>query len=103
LNDAGLDKLKMVKCERFVMLHQNSHDFSDVFREFLHDEDAEFRLRSLFWLSKRLERKDLEATLLAYVKSGTYFYDVVTWLGRLLYAPQSLRETFVRKLEQRVV
>lgn len=97
------DSADLVKVGFSWMLCQDSDDFSDAFRDFLHDDGAEFRLRSLFWLSKRLERDDLEAVLLVYVESGTYYYDVVTWLDRLLYAPGPLREAFVRRLEQGAV
>lgn len=85
------------------MQRQNSHDFSEVFRDFLHDENGGLRLRSLAWLSKRLEKGDLENLLRAYVESGTYYYDVVTWLDRLLYATPRLRESFVQKLVKEAV
>lgn len=93
------DSADLAKVAFSWMLHQDSYDFSDAFRDFLHDEDAGFRLRSLYWLSKRLEKADLEATLAAYVENGTYYYDIVTWLDRLLYAPRRLRDSFARKLQ----
>ena len=30
----------------------------------------------------------------------TYFYNVVYWLDKILYAPSPLRELFLRELEQ---
>jgi hypothetical protein len=93
------DSKDLVQVAFSWLLRQDSGDLAVGLREFLHDKDAEFRLPSLHWLSKRLEKSDLEATLQGYLESGTYYYDVVTWLDRLLYAPQRLRESFARKLE----
>jgi hypothetical protein len=94
------DSTNLVKVAFSWMLSQDSRDLSDVIRDFLHDKNAEFRLRSLYWLCKRLQKSDMETTLMTYIENGTYYYDVVTWFDRLLYAPPRLREVFARKLEQ---
>jgi hypothetical protein len=99
----GSESADLAKVAFSWMTHQNRYDFSDVFKDFLHDEDGGLRIQSVFWLSKRLQRSDLEAVLLDYVESGTYYYDVVTSLDRLLYAPPRLRESFARELEQQQV
>ena len=39
--------------------------------------------------------------LLEYPTRSTYYYDVVTWLDRLLYSPSPLKELFARELEER--
>ena len=85
------------------LLAQDSARLAVGFREFLQDADADFRLPSLLWLSRRLERSGLEATLTSYQGNETYYYDVVTWLDRLVYAPQRLRESFARKLGEKAV
>jgi hypothetical protein len=94
------DNRDLAKVALSWFLSQDSNELAVGPREFLRDEDEAFRIRSLCWLVKHLERRDMETSLLAYVESGTYYYDVVTWLDRLLYAPPHLRESFARKLER---
>jgi hypothetical protein len=36
----------------------------------------------------------------SYLEKETYYYNVLTWLDRLLYSPSPLREMFVRELEK---
>jgi hypothetical protein len=42
----------------------------------------------------------LELLLAAHLNKETYYYNVVTWLDRLLYSPALLREFFVQDLER---
>lgn len=93
------DNADLVKVALSWMLSQDSYDLTDVFTTSIHDEDATFRIHALLGIFRKLQRSDLETTLESYIGSGTYFYDVVTWLDRLLYAPQPLKDAFVRKLE----
>ena len=53
------DNTDLVKVAFSWMLSQDSHDLTDVIREFLHDKSAEFRLRSLYWLSKQLQKSEV--------------------------------------------
>ena len=85
------------------LLSQENAKLAVGLKEFLHDSDAEFRLSSLLWLSKRLARNELEAALASYLSNETYYYDVVTWLDRLLYAPEHLRGPFARKLGEKAI
>lgn len=80
------------------MIGRDSNDLADVFKEFLHDENAGFRIQSLLWLFQRLQKSELEVILHAYMDTGVYYYDVVTWLDRLLYAPPNIRKAFERRL-----
>ena len=84
------------------LVTQDSAEVRQYFRALLNDEQASNRVQGVHYLSKRLGREELEQLLDEYPNEGTYYYDVVTWLDRLLYAPQSLREMFLRDLDEEV-
>jgi hypothetical protein len=84
------------------LVTQDSAEVRQYFRALLNDEQASNRAQGVHYLSKRLGREELEQLLDEYPNEGTYYYDVVTWLDRLLYAPQSLREMFLRDLDEEV-
>jgi hypothetical protein len=81
---------------------QDSATAKQYFRALLNDTDEDNRVQGIQYLSKRLSRKELERLLDEYPSQGTYYYNVVTWLDRLLYAPSSLKEMFTRDLDQEV-
>jgi HEAT repeat protein len=83
------------------MFTQDSRDVREIFDELRDDASDTNRVRALYYLSKRLQRAELEELLNGYLRKGSYYYNVVTWLDRLLYAPPPLRDMFVRDLEQK--
>lgn len=68
--------------------------------DLLGEPDDANRVRALFCLSKKLEYNELENLLKDYVQRDSYFYNVVCWLDRILYAPAPLREMFLREFEK---
>jgi HEAT repeat protein len=87
--------------EAFDWLYgQDSAEVMDLFAELLGSESATDRERALYFFSKRLDKKSLTNTLQGQFDKGTYYYNVVTWLDRLLYAPEPLPEFFRRQLER---
>jgi hypothetical protein len=79
---------------------QDSQDVKDFFLGLLHDENDTNRVRALHYFSRWVTRSELEEFLEIYITGETYYYDVVTWLDRLVYSPSPLREMFVRDLKQ---
>lgn len=77
-------------------IEQTKQFFVDLLGE---PKDAN-RVRALFCLSSKLSHDELEQVLEEYVARETYFYNVVCWLDRILYASTPLRELFLRELEQ---
>lgn len=66
----------------------------------LHHQQIEIRSVAIGYLFEQFQRGtiDLEFVLQTYLQSPTYYYNVVTWLDRLLYAPVALRSYYARLL-----
>jgi HEAT repeat protein len=77
---------------------QDSGEVSVYFRGLLNDESESKRAQAVRYLSKKLGTAELEELLNEYPGNETYYYNVVTWLDRILYAPSSLKEMFTRDL-----
>ena len=60
----------------------------------LSDENDEIRRLACFYATSILLRKELLSELNTYLKSGWYYYNVVTLFDRALYAPPSARAHF---------
>jgi HEAT repeat protein len=87
--------------EAFDWLYgQDSAEVMDLFAELLESESATDREKALYFFSKRLDEKSLSALLEGQFDKGTYYYNVVTWLDRLLYAPEPLPDFSRRQLER---
>jgi hypothetical protein len=84
------------------LVGQDSTEAKVYFRRLLDDDSETKRLQGLQYLSKRMDREELTAILEGYPGEKKYFYNVVTWLDRLLYAPPALLEMFVRDLDKSV-
>jgi hypothetical protein len=80
------------------MFSQNLQEARDFFLAFFHDENSTNRMRAIRYYSRWAAKSELEEFLEAYTTGETYYYDVVTWLDRLVYSPSPLREMFVRDL-----
>ncbi len=61
-------------------------------------ESVEIRIAALAYLVNRLDSKELESLFDEYVSQEHYYYNVVCWLDRILYAPALLRAPFRKKL-----
>jgi hypothetical protein len=79
---------------------QDSAEAMDLFAELLESENATERERAVYFFSKRLDRESLADLLEGQFEKETYYYNVVTWLDRLLYAPKPLPDFFRRQLER---
>lgn len=80
------------------MLTHDSSEVRKIFEDLLDDKEETNRLRALQYLSKHLQAQGLEELLKDYMNRATYYYNVVTWLDRLLYAPAPLKRKFVSDL-----
>ncbi len=81
----------------------NDKDTTEIriyFRGLLDDEDEPRRAVALHYLSARLNEEELKQLLDESLTKQSYYYNVVAWLDRLLYAPQLLKEMFNRDLKQ---
>jgi len=73
----------------------------DIFKLMLVSDDEKSRLRAVNYVSNRLQPSELEQLLNEYLKKDAYYYNIVTWLDRLLYSPPPLREIYAQELEKK--
>jgi len=79
---------------------QGSPEVDKFFEALMGSESDIGRLRALYYFSRNRTWGDLESMLEAQLNREAYYYNVVTWLDRLLYSPAPLREFFTRDLEK---
>ena len=82
---------------------KESGQVADTLEPLLLSDNEDIRTMALSYLAKQRSRAQLRRLIQKYLKNETYYYNVVTWLDRVLYAPQLLRTMFLDKLESRLV
>ena len=60
----------------------------------LHHESDEIRKLAVFYFTRKLTNKKLEQLLDQYLSSSTYYYNVIHYLDRAIYAPRVLKSSF---------
>lgn len=63
----------------------------------LNNNDS-IRRQAVFFLINKLPKEELEELLRSYPKTH-YYYNVICWLDRFLYAPSPFKEVFIKKME----
>jgi hypothetical protein len=81
------------------LFSQRSPEIRQLFVSMLQDEDYVSRTRAAYYLSRWFTRLELEDALERYLWEDSYYYNVVTWLDRVLYCPFPLREVFEEQLK----
>lgn len=70
-----------------------------VAKDLLRTDNTDKRLRGLAVLLKFCAPTEMEALLDEYMENPPYYYNVVTWLDRLLYAPGRYGESFKTEMQ----
>jgi hypothetical protein len=70
---------------------------------FLYNDREKIRLKVVAYLSERGSHHELEELLRKYTMPPRYFFDVVCWLDRILYAPTRLREAYRTQLSREIL
>lgn len=65
----------------------------------LKDESNVVRRKAAAFFAKKFTEEELEELLGRYTSQSPYYYDVVCWLDKILYAPAQLKGTFASQLE----
>jgi len=70
----------------------------------LHSEKDQIREMAAAYIMEAFNRdkNKLERFLNEYVQSETYYYNVVCWLDRILYAPRSFKMMFRKQLAEKL-
>jgi uncharacterized protein DUF4062 len=82
------------------LYNQQSREAVDLFEAMLDSANDKERVRAVYYLSKTRTSDELENVLDANLEREKYYYNVVSWLDRLLYAPEPLKSFFVAKLAE---
>jgi hypothetical protein len=91
---------KLIQAGFKALYSQNSQEARTFFEDLLNSESDLDRVRSVFYFSKKLKKKTLTKLLEEQFEKTTYYYNVVTWLDRLLYSPLQIRKFFIEELER---
>jgi hypothetical protein len=85
-----------------LLRDQPDEDTLPFLEEFLSHEDGDLRVAAVGQLWKRVDRRRLEDMLRKYTDQGSYFYNVVTWLDRLIYAPAPILNYYETELDRKM-
>jgi HEAT repeat protein len=83
------------------LFQQDSEGVRRLFEDLIDSEDDTNRLRGLYYILKRLSSEKLEEFLIKYTARESYYYNIVIWVDRVLYAPVPLKNLFVQQLERK--
>jgi HEAT repeat protein len=84
------------------LLEDNSAGTKRLFQDLLNSENEKNRERAIYYLSRRLNEVEQRALLEECLRRESYYYNVVAWLDRLLYAPLVLKEMYLRELQENI-
>jgi len=85
------------------MLDQDSESSRQFIEARLHNQHAQVRLLAVAYFAKVYEdESQFEKLLARYIRSPSYYYNVVVWLDRLLYAPDPFKEAYKGQLDRRL-
>ena len=87
---------------QYVLGNPNWLAVADV-RGLLYSDRGDLRIRGLAFFARTRSRQELVDLLNGYpTGSGTYYYDVVCWLDRILFSPEPLRDEYLRRLRSKL-
>ena len=84
------------------LLQDNSTATKQLFENLLNDENGVHRERAVHYLTKWLTESEMQRFLDDYLARESYYYDVVTWLDRFLYAPPPFGAMYRRRLAEKM-
>jgi len=82
----------------FEYAEEVQYDIVPRAEELLQDESFRIREEALSYLIKHQTLDDLEVLLERYLENSRYYYNVVCWLDRILYAPDPLPVKYKEKI-----
>jgi hypothetical protein len=74
------------------------HQIVELATNLLSNDNQKVRILGIAALTVSLSPEELEAQLDSQLSKATYFYDVITWLDRMLYAPEPFRGPYRSQL-----
>ncbi|WP_196523071.1 DUF4062 domain-containing protein [Nostoc commune] len=87
----------LVKLAIEALMNEDKLKVSKLLEPMLNNENQFLRVQVLVYFIRNCSTDELEQILSRYIKKPQYFYNVIYWLDRILYAPSPIKEMF--KLE----
>lgn len=88
---------------RYSLASPDGHLLDEAYN-LLFSAKEQVRLDTLAYLAHECSRENLETLLDEYPNTQNfYYYNVVSWLDRLLYAPEDLCDVYAAELKQRLI
>jgi HEAT repeat protein len=69
-----------------------------VLEPLLNSKEDEIRKETLSYFVNKLSRQKLERMLNQYLERTTYYYNIIHWLDKAVYAPRIVRSSFLQNL-----
>jgi hypothetical protein len=91
---------ELVETGLLALTSDDLSEFMSAVQRLLRHESAVIRVLAVACLHRLADRVMLEEILCQYPVTSPYFYNVVCWLDRVLYAPPPLRAVFALQLQK---
>jgi hypothetical protein len=75
----------------------------DLVKTLLKSDDSNIRESAVIFLSTKLRKKELEIVMGWYHENGTYYYDVISMIDNVLYAPIQIRRMTKTKVVKKMM
>jgi HEAT repeat protein len=92
------DKKEIIKTCLSYDLTAKSHTLTEDAKKLLMNRTDDIRLYALSYLATLSKRKQLIEILNSYLDGATYYYNIVCWLDRILFAPPKIRRIYKQEL-----
>jgi HEAT repeat protein len=97
------DDAEVLRLSLKWLLGRENDLYVNKVKELLYAKADQIRTCALSYLIHVSERNELEVLLDEYPgEQRFYYYNVICWLDRILYAPQELREDYTRQIKERI-
>lgn len=93
----------MIKTCLVYDLADKSNTILEDAKDLLMHKVEDIRIYALSYLANILTKKELSVLLNNYLNGTTYYYDVVCWLDRILFAPSKIRRIYKQELLEMVM
>lgn len=74
---------------------------ANLLEPLLFHKNEDIRIKALTFIGTKQPAQKLKELLDRYLSKGTYYYNVVSWLDRVLHSPSSLKAVFSNQLEEK--
>lgn len=89
---------EVVKIGAKILIRSRTTKKIKIAKEFLNHNFDSLRIAGVVIIIRKYSSKEIKKVLSEYIKQDTYYYDVVTWFDRYLFAKGKFKNFYKRKL-----